>query len=331
MSVLIAAAVLGGMGLIFGALLALAAKKFAVPENPTRDAVREQLPGANCGGCGFPGCDGYAQAVADGKADVNRCPVGGAAVAKAIAGIMGVEAEDKEKLVATVRCRGSLDKCGLRFHYDGPMDCKSAALVAEGDKACRYACLGLGDCEKACPFGAITVNENRLAVVDEEKCQGCGVCVAACPRGVLDMIPLSQPVHRTCSAMEKGKVVRDNCSAGCIGCGKCERSCKFGALKMVDNLPHIDQNKCVGCMSCADNCPTGALKSTESLRRHALIHDPQCTGCGECKEACPFNAIAGEKDYHHSVIEWNCTGCGSCEKACPNGCIEMVKGGKYRV
>lgn len=330
MQILIAAGVLGAMGLLFGGLLALAAKKFAVPENPQRDAVREALPGANCGGCGFPGCDGYASAVAEGKAAVNCCPVGGPAVAGKIAEIMGVDAGESVRMVATVRCRGSLDRCNVRFDYEGPKDCRSASLVTEGDKACRYACLGLGNCEKACPFGAIHINENRLAVVDEDKCVGCSVCVNACPRGVLQLMPVNHPVHRTCSAMEKGKVVRDNCLAGCIGCGKCERSCKFGALVLKDNLPQIDLSKCVGCMSCADNCPTGALKSNDALRRRALIHYPACTGCGDCKTACKFDAILGEEGQHHSVIDWNCVGCGACEAACTHGCIQMLPGAKFK-
>ncbi|HIU33816.1 MAG TPA: RnfABCDGE type electron transport complex subunit B [Candidatus Pullichristensenella excrementigallinarum] len=328
--ILTAALMIGGMGLIFGAVLAIVGRIFAVKEDPRKAEVREVLPGANCGGCGFAGCDAYAQAIAEGKVEVNRCPVAGEKGAAAIAQIMGVEAGAMEKKVAIVRCRGSLDQCGLRFEYDGPKDCKSAALVAAGDKNCQYSCLGFGDCEAACPFDAIHVTSGRLAAVDVDKCRGCGVCVAACPRGVLQLRPAEHPVHSTCSAMEKGKVVRDNCTAGCIGCGKCAKMCKFGALTLKNNLPEIDLEKCVGCMQCADNCPTGALAANDALRRHAVIHYPDCTGCGDCKAACLFDAIAGEPSQRHSVIEWNCVGCAKCFDACTHGCIEMLPGGIYK-
>lgn len=328
-SVLIAAAVMGAMGLVFGAVLALVGKKFAVPENPQRDAVREQLPGANCGGCGFAGCDAYAAAVAEGKAPVNRCPVGGEAVAAEIARVMGVESEAQQKMVATVMCRGASDRCQTRFEYMGPKDCRSAALAAQGDKACAYSCLGLGSCEAACAFDAIHIKD-RLAVVDEDKCRGCGKCVDSCPRSVLKLMPASHPVHRICSAMERGKIVRDNCTAGCIGCGKCQRSCKFGALTMVDNLPEIDLDKCVGCMSCADNCPTGALKSNDALRRRALINFSKCTGCDACAQACQFDAIVKNENGQHTVVDWNCVGCGKCAEACQHGCIRLVQTVRYK-
>ena len=323
-TIVVAALLLGGLGLVFGGVLAIVSKVFSVPADPVFDAVREALPGANCGGCGFSGCDAYARAVAEGKAGVSQCPVGGAEVAGRIAAVMGVDAEKMERKAAVVMCRGGQEKCRIRFSYDGPRSCRSAALAGDGDKACRYSCLGWGDCERACPFGAIHVNEERLAVVHENACRGCGVCVDVCPRGVLRLMPVEHAVHRMCSAMERGKVVRENCSAGCLGCGKCERSCKFGALKLVSQLPEIDLEKCVGCMCCADNCPTGALQANEALRRHALIRYGDCTGCGACAAACQFGAIVGGAGQPHSVVEWNCVGCGACAAACPQDCVQMV-------
>ena len=324
--ILTAALMIGGMGLIFGALLAIVGRIFRVEEDPKKAAVRECLPGANCGGCGFAGCDAYAEQVASGNAPVDKCPVGGDAVAQQIAEIMGVEAGKREKRIATVRCRGSLDRCKLRFDYDGPRDCKSAALVAGGDKACEYSCLGFGDCEAACPFGAIHVVEGRLAAVNEEKCVGCGVCLTACPRGVLQLMTASHPVHSACSAHLSGKVVREACKAGCIGCGKCQRACKFGALRLVDNLPDIDFDKCRRCMQCVDACPTGAIMAYDDMRRHAVIDYPDCTGCGDCQKACQFEAIAGAGEGKRSIIEWNCTGCGECVEACTHGCIQLLTG-----
>ena len=199
-------------------------------------------------------------------------------------------------------------------------------MVAGGDKACEYSCLGFGDCEAACPFGAIHVVEGRLAAVDEEKCVGCGVCLTACPRGVLQLMTASHPVHSACSAHLSGKVVRESCTAGCIGCGKCQRACKFGALRLVDNLPDIDFDKCRRCMQCVDACPTGAIMAYDDMRRHAVIDYPDCTGCGDCQKACQFEAIAGTGEGKRSIIEWNCTGCGECVEACTHGCIQLLTG-----
>lgn len=325
--VLTAALLVGGMGLVFGALLAIVGQIFRVEEDPKKAEVRGCLPGANCGGCGYAGCDAYAEQVASGKAAVDRCPVGGDAVAQKIAEAMGVEVGRQEKRIATVRCRGSLGHCQLRFEYDGPEDCRGAALVAGGDKACEYSCLGYGDCVAACPFGAVHVVEGRLAEVDAGKCVGCGVCITACPRGVLQLVAASQPVHSTCSAHLGGKVVRDACDAGCIGCGKCGRACKFGAVRMVDSLPEFDFAKCRGCMQCVDACPTGAIMASDGMRRHAVIDYTGCTGCGGCQAACPFGAIAGTGEGKRSIIEWNCTGCGLCAEACTHGCVQLVRGG----
>ena len=330
--ILTAAIVLGALGLISGAILAFVGKMFAVKVDPRQAEIREVLPGINCAACGYPGCDSFAKAVAEKGESVSGCPVGGDATAIRVALIMGVTAEPREQKIAAVTCKGKIGVCALNFDYHGPKDCRSAALAGSGDKACQYSCLGYGDCEASCPFGAIhVVTEERLAYVNEEKCNGCGVCVAGCPRNVIRLLPVGHAVHRTCSAMEGGKVVRDHCSAGCLGCGKCERSCRFGALKMRDSLPWIDQTICVHCMRCADECPTGALKANNALRKHALIDFDECNGCGDCKKACQFSAIQGEQDKYHDVIEWNCVGCGECVKVCPQKCIRMVMGSKYQV
>ena len=328
--ILIAAGMIGGMGLVFGAVLAIVGRIFRTEDDPRKEQVRALLPGANCGGCGYPGCDAYAEAILKGEATVDKCPVGGDSVMRAIAEVMGVTASAKDRKVATVRFRGSLDRCNLRFDYDGPRDCKSASLAGEGDKACEYSCLGFGDCESACPFDAIHVTDGRLAVVDDKKCVGCGVCLTACPRGVLQLMTYSHPVHSACSAHLSGKVVRDACKAGCIGCGKCQRACKFDALKLINNLPEIDFDKCKACMQCVDNCPTGAIMAFNEMRRHAMIHYPDCTGCGDCQKVCKFEAIRGEGDAHRSIIEWNCVGCGECAEVCPHNCIEMRPGGVFR-
>lgn len=325
-----AALMLGGLGAVFGALLAVVGRLFSVPEDARKSALRECLPGANCGGCGFAGCDAYAEAVASGSAPVGKCPVGGDAAAQKMADIMGVTVEAVEPLVATVMCRGSLDSCHVRFEYEGPQSCRSASLAAFGDKDCRFSCLGYGDCAVKCPFGAIKVGSDRLARIDASLCQGCGKCVETCPRGVIALVPRKNPVHVVCSALDKGKTVRDHCTSGCIGCGKCARSCDFGALTMQNNLPHIDAEKCVGCMRCADSCPTGALQANEEMRSRAVIRYDRCTGCGSCQDSCRYNAVMGNIGHPHGVIAWNCVGCGQCEDKCPEKCIRMVHGENLR-
>jgi len=329
--ILIATVVLGGMGLLFGALIAVVNQRLAVPVDEKLAELRGALPGVNCGGCGYPGCDGYATALREQGCSTSLCPVGGDALAEKLAELLGVTADHAEKYVCTVMCLGDSDRCALKYEYKGAPDCRSASMVADGDKACSHSCLGFGCCERACPFGAIHINDKRLAEVDPAKCRACKTCIEACPRGVLKMLPLVHPVHRTCCAMERGKIVRENCSVGCVSCGKCERVCKFGALKMVDNLPEIDMDKCVGCMLCADNCPTGCLKANEALRKIAIIETDRCTGCGTCSEECKFEAILGETGGKHTVVTWNCNGCGACAQSCPEKCIDMASLDKHKL
>ena len=324
MEILYAALVLGGMGAVFGVLLTLASKIFAVPSNPQRDAVREALPGANCGGCGFPGCDGCADAIASGKAPVNACPVGGNEVAAKIASVMGQEVDENSvRLVAQVICQGDLEHCKTKFKYDGIQDCVAATLVNDGNRSCKYACLGLGTCARACPFDAIHVDPVKgIAVVDREKCQSCGKCVDVCPKHVIQLQPVNQPVRLLCRAADKGILVSDNCRVGCIGCERCYNACRFGAIVMKDHLPIIDPEKCTGCMMCAEACPTNAIWADWDGRKIAEINKEECIGCGLCKRQCHFESIVGEIKKPHEVME-SCTGCGKCAEKCPKKCITM--------
>jgi electron transport complex protein RnfB len=258
MQIAIPALILTALGILFGAGLAWAGKVFAVQKDPLVESVREALPGANCGACGFPGCDGLAAAIASGEAKPNACPVGGAASATAIAQILGVEAEIHVPMVATVICQGADGICKAKYRYEGMRDCRGAALASGGYKACRYACLGLGSCERNCPFGAISMHDGSAAI-DRAKCTGGKTCVAVCPMHVLRMEPRDRIVAVKCRASEKGKAVRDACLAGCIACGRCARVCPHGAVVLNDNLPAIDYEKCVQCMECAKACPTGAI------------------------------------------------------------------------
>lgn len=323
-TILIAALVLGGLGLIFGLLLTLANKVFEVPSDPRRDAVRNCLPGANCGGCGYAGCDALADAIAQGKAPVNACPVGGAAVAKQVAEIMGVEDTPVEtRNVATVVCQGSLDRCKTKFPYHGIQDCVAATLMNDGNRACKYACLGLGTCVRACKFDAIHIDEySKIAKVDPEKCQSCGACVKACPKEVLSLQPETLPVRLLCRAAEEGFLVSDNCKIGCIGCELCKEACKFDAITIQNHLPVIDREKCTSCMICAETCPTGAIWGDFDNRKIAAIDRDLCIGCTICKRTCRFEAISGELKQVHEVNE-ACTGCGECVKKCPKKAITL--------
>lgn len=246
---------IGGLGIVFGAILGYASKIFAVEEDPRIGQVTECLPGANCGGCGYPGCGGLAAAIVEGKAPVNACAVGGAAAAAKIADVMGVVAEETEPMVAFVKCGGTCEKAQNKYEYDGIDDCVMASqLAGNSSKACAFGCMGLGSCVKACKFGAIKI-ENGVAVVDPDVCVACGKCVSTCPKHIIDLVPKKKKVKVQCSSKDMGKAVMSVCSAGCIGCKICEKTCKFDAIHVIDNIAVIDYDKCKNCGMCANKCP----------------------------------------------------------------------------
>ena len=254
-TILLSIAVLGVLGALFGAILAFASKIFHVEVDPKQAAVRECLAGANCGGCGYPGCDGYAAAVAKGEAPTNRCVAGGAETAAKIAEVMGVSASDVEKMVAFVPCSGTDGHAELRFNYTGPQDCRAAMLFGgKSNKTCTFACIGLGNCVKACPFDAIHIVDG-VAKVDRDKCVGCGTCVDTCPKSIIKLLPASQRVMPACGNHDKGAKVMKVCDNGCIGCMKCQRECPSDAITVLENLAVVDASKCVACGHCAEICP----------------------------------------------------------------------------
>lgn len=249
--------VLAVTGLLFGVVLAYASRVFAVKLDPVVEKIQEALPGANCGACGYPGCSGYAQAVASGKAPTSGCAPGGSSVAEKLASIMGVEAGELEAKIALVRCQGKERQ--ERFDYKGIKQCLAAQQLGGGHKACEWACLGFGDCVEACPFGALSMGPDGLPRVSKKLCTGCGLCVEACPRNVIALIPTEAQVVVACGSKDKGPVVRKICKDGCIGCGLCAKACPTGAIEMVDNLAVIDYQKCSSCGKCTEKCPTGAI------------------------------------------------------------------------
>lgn len=313
---------LGAMGLLFGSGLAYASKKFAVEVDPRVEAINEALPGANCGGCGYPGCGGLANAIVAGDAPVNACPVGGSDTTAKIAEIMGQTAQEGEKTVAKVICNGTCNNAKEKSEYYGINDCRAAALVSGGSKSCQYGCLGLGTCVNVCQFGAIVIKDG-IASIDRDKCVSCGKCLEVCPKSVIDWVPYSQEVVVECNSEEFGKDVKSKCAVGCIGCGMCARACPFEAITMEGKLAKIDYSKCTQCMVCTQKCPTKAISGELSKRKKAVIEEEKCVGCTICKRKCPVEAIEGELKQKHTVIEEKCIGCGECSKKCPKDAIKM--------
>lgn len=265
--ILIALIVLGSIALVAAVVLYVCSKKFAVHEDPRLAQVTAILPGANCGGCGYPGCSGMAAALVKGadagSLDGLFCPVGGSNVMGQVADLLGMAVSNTEPKVAVVRCNGT---CEFRPHiaeYNGLRTCTAMNACGAGETGCGYGCLGCGDCVKACAFGAITINPaTGLAEVDENKCTACGACVKACPRHIIELRKKgikNRRVYVRCVNKDKGAVAMKACKAACIGCGKCEKECKFEAITITNNVSYIDPDKCRMCRKCVDVCPTHAI------------------------------------------------------------------------
>jgi electron transport complex protein RnfB len=261
---------LGSLGLLFGIGLYIASRVFHVDVDPRVERVSETLPGANCGGCGLPGCGALAAAIVHGSSSVDACPVCSAPQLAEIARIMGVELAAGTRKVAVVHCQGR--RVADRFTYAGPATCAAATLLIGGQKACPYGCLGFGDCVAACPFDAIHL-VGGIPVVDEQKCTACGKCVAACPRSLIDLQSTDSHVHVLCRSFDKGGPVRKYCDVGCIGCKKCEKECPFDAIHVSDFLAQIDYEKCTSCGACVKVCPMKTIVNLRPARKQQAVRE----------------------------------------------------------
>ncbi|MBQ1973734.1 MAG: Fe-S cluster domain-containing protein [Paraprevotella sp.] len=263
----IAVVALGAVGFLLAVVLFVASKKFAVHEDPRIAQVSEVLPQANCGGCGYPGCAGFAGAcvkAADaGTMEGLLCPVGGAPTMENIAKILGQEIISAAPKVAVIRCNGTCENRPRVAEFDGVRSCRVQLMLGTGETGCAFGCLGCGDCASVCMFGAIHINpETGMAEVDEAKCTACGACVKICPRRIIELRPKGPKSRRMavlCVNRDKGAVANKVCKVSCIGCGKCVKVCAFEAITMNSNLAYIDPEKCKLCRKCEDACPRGAI------------------------------------------------------------------------
>ncbi|MFI3318721.1 MAG: RnfABCDGE type electron transport complex subunit B [Rikenellaceae bacterium] len=253
------------LGVVAAVILYYVVQKFKVEEDPRIDEVEKMLPGANCGGCGFAGCRGFAGALVE-QDDISSlfCPVGGGTTMSSVASYLGKAAAEKAPQTATLKCGGTCEKRPKTNVYDGASSCAVVASLYGGESGCAYGCLGLGDCVKACSFGAMSINESTgLVEIDPEKCTACGACVKACPKSVIELRkrwPKDRAIYVACASKDKGAAVMKSCKAGCIGCGKCVKACAFDAITVENGLAYIDPLKCKLCRKCVNECPTQAIK-----------------------------------------------------------------------
>lgn len=259
--VLLAAAIMAGLGILLGVLLAFAYRFLRVPEDPRQQRVEQLLPGTNCGGCGEPGCRAFAEAVIAGKRQPSGCTVSSPEGVAAIASFLGVAAGTLDRKVARLHCAGGRAQAVQIAAYEGFESCRAAHVTGGGGKGCSWGCLGLADCQVACSFGAITMNDNGLPVVAPDKCTACGDCVVACPRDLFELLPLRQPLLVQCRVPLAGEAARKLCAVACDACGRCAQDAPPGLIRMVDNLPVVDYTQNVDAGPAPTfRCPTSAIQ-----------------------------------------------------------------------
>ena len=264
LQVFIPALILLVLAMLFAIALAYLGKKLAVSRDERIDQVRDCLSGANCGACGYAGCDGFATALVEGKAELSSCNATSKEKKEEIAEILGLT-DTGEATKVVVCCHGGQDAKD-KYDYVGYGDCRSMELLAGGRKQCAWGCLGTGSCVDACQHHAVTVKQKGYSEVSLSKCISCGKCISVCPKKIIKRIPASATYYVACSNHQKGKEVRELCTKGCIACGICVKQCEVGAITIVDNLATIDYTKCINCGKCAAKCPQRCIVSTDGNR-----------------------------------------------------------------
>jgi electron transport complex protein RnfB len=257
-------AVSASIAFILGVALGFFQQKFAISVDPRIQQVRDILPGANCGACGWAGCDAYAAALANLKTPTDRCTVGGKKTGDRIATLLGLNSTAVDQIAVLV-CQGTTEKAPPKGIYAGIPSCRAAKVIAGGTKLCQWSCIGLGDCTLVCPFDALHMGADGLPHVDVAKCTGCGKCVEACPQNVLVRIARGKKgAMPLCSNRNpvKSKVLA-TCKIGCIKCEICVKSCPVGAIRMERGLPVVDAVLCTSCGICVEKCPTKVFKLVE--------------------------------------------------------------------
>ena len=344
------------LGTAFAVLLSLSYRVLAVKGDPKLELFMSILPGSNCGACGHAGCLGYAETLVKEGAEPTGCLAGGPIVAARLAEAMGVSVKAQEELVAFVACRAGRKIAKMKYDYVGVDNCQAASLLFGGDKCCDYGCIGLGSCVRVCPFDAITVTEEGLAVVNSTKCRACRKCIKACPRKLISMAPKNQTVLVACRAGRKIARVKyayvgvDHCQAasllfggdkccdyGCIGLGSCVRVCPFDAVRVTEQgLAVVDSAKCRACQKCVKACPRKlismvpksqtvlvACKNLDKGRKAKEVCAMACIACRICEKNCPAEAISVVNNL--AVIDYaKCTRCGICVAKCPQKSIILI-------
>lgn len=250
--------IVSGIGLIAGLILSVASIVMSVKKNDKTEEILNALPGANCGACGFSGCEGYAKALSEGKSKPGLCTPGGQATSDKISKILGISSVSTEKKVALVSCCGTNNNTSVKMEYNGIKSCAAANSLFGGNSSCRFGCLGFGDCLRACKYGAINIC-NGVAFVDFNKCVGCGACASVCPKNLIKLVPSKQQAVVRCSNSDKGAQTIKVCSSGCIGCMRCVKACEFGAITVKDSLAKVDPKKCTACGKCTNVCKPGCI------------------------------------------------------------------------
>lgn len=267
-SILIPSAIIGGIAFVLGIVIAIVSRLFKVDKNEFQEEILEALPGANCGACGFSGCEGYAKWLASGGKDPGKCPVGGNELNAKLSKMIGVETKTTVVKVAHVMCKGTTDNTSRRYDYTGTKTCADAHALFSGPNSCTYSCIGFGDCVEACQFDAIDIVDG-IAVINEFKCTSCGKCVPACPKNLIFMVPKDHRTYKVeCRNHWPGGETRKHCKVGCIGCQRCVKVCPVDAIHMDNNLAVIDPDKCINCGKCYEVCPTNCISNPNDLYSH---------------------------------------------------------------